>query len=162
MVTKINKAAVALAGILLLVCGCRKHEEVFFDTPFVRLEDVNGASSLSVDRNLDNLLTEIRIVVSASKNYFTEPIVVEYEIIPGDGLKEGSDFKVQASTMSPQTFSPGTYSLPVRVIWYKTDNFDPDKDNTLTFRLTRTSLPEMLLGCPGKDAIKKEFIFTKL
>lgn len=158
----INKPLAALIGALVLLCGCRKHQEVFFDTPFVRIEDSNGASSFIVDRKLDNLLTELRLVVSASSHYFTEPIVVEYEIITGNGLVEGKDYRVQASTLSPQTFSPGTYSLPIRVIWYATDTFDPSKDNTLTFRITKTSLPEMLIGCPGTDAIKKEFIFTKL
>lgn len=156
------KPVLVLLGVAVLLCGCRKHQEVFFDTPFVRIEDYNGASSYTVDRKLDNLLTEIRIVISASNNYFTEPIVVEYEIVAGDGLVEGQDYRVQPSTLSPQTFTPGTYSLPIRVIWYSTDTFDPGKDNTLTFRITRTSLPDMMIGCPGTDRIKQEFIFTKL
>ena len=79
---------------LALLCGCERHTEVFFDTPFVRIEDANGMSSMDVDHTLDNLLTEIRVIVSASKNYFTEPITVEYEIIAGDGLKEGTDFRI--------------------------------------------------------------------
>lgn len=151
--------AFVLAAILF--AGCRKHEQVFFDTPFVRIEDANGSSSMMVDKDLDNMLTEIRIVVSASKNYFTEPIVVEYEVVVGNGLEEGKDFKIQSSHRSPVTFDPGTYIMPIRVIWYKTDTFDAGKDNTLTLRLTGTSCPDMLLGVPGPDGKKQEFIFTK-
>ncbi|MBO6168723.1 MAG: hypothetical protein J6O51_02000 [Bacteroidales bacterium] len=147
-----------LAAVL---CGCRKHTEVFFDTPFVRIEDFNGASTMDIDHKLDNLLSEIQIVVSASGNYFTAPIVVDYDIIPGDGLKEGVDYKLQQSSARSLTFSPGTYRLPIRVIWYNTGKPDASKNNTLTFRITGTSVPEMLLGLPGPDAKKKEFVFTK-
>ena len=147
---------------LALLCGCERHTETFFDTPFVRIEEVNGGSSMVVDHTLDNVLTEIRVVVSASKNYFTAPITVEYEVIAGDGLKEGTDFKIQSSHRSPLTFDPGSYSRPIRVIWYKSSAFDPSKDNTLTFRITGTSVPEMLLGVPGPGGKKKEFIFKQL
>ena len=151
----------ALLAAISLLCGCRKHEDIIFDTPYVRIEEANGLSSMTVDKTLDNMLTEIRVVVSASKNYFTAPIVVEYDTVVGDGLKEGVDFKIQASHASPLTFDPGTYIKPIRVIWYKTDGFDPSRDNTLTLRITGTNLKEMTLGLPGPDAKKKEFIFTK-
>lgn len=42
MMAMINKPLAALIGVLVLLCGCRKHQEVFFDTPFVRIEDSNG------------------------------------------------------------------------------------------------------------------------
>ena len=147
---------------LALLCGCERHTEVFFDTPFVRIEEANGGSSMVVDHTLDNVLTEIRVLVSASKNYFSAPITVEYEVIIGNGLKEGTDFRIQASHRSPLTFDPGTYSLPIRVIWSKSAAFDPSKDNTLTFRLVSASVPEMLLGVPGPDSKKKEFVFKQL
>ena len=151
-----------LFAALALLCGCERHTETFFDTPFVRIEEANGGSTMVIDHTLDNLLTEIRVIVSASKNYFMEPITVEYEIVVGDGLKEGTDFRIQSSHRSPLTFSQGTYSLPIRLIWYKSASFDPSKDNTLTLRLTGCSVPEMLLGVPGPDGKKKEFIFKQL
>ena len=156
-----NRYILILAAIALL-CGCQKHQEVFFDTPFVRIEDANGKAAMDIDHKIDNMLTEIRVVVSASSNYFQEPINVEYEVIAGDGIKEGEDFRIQASHRSPLTFDPGTYTLPIRVIWYKATDFDPAKDNTLTLRLTGTSVPEMLLGVPGPDKKRSEFIFKKL
>ena len=147
---------------LALLCGCERHTEVFFDTPFVRIEEVGGGTTMDIDHTLDNLLTEIRVVVSASKNYFSAPITVEYEIIVGDGLQEGRDFRIQSSHRSPLTFDPGTYSLPIRIIWYRSAAFDPARDNTLTLRLTSASVPEMLLGVPGPDGKKKEFIYKQL
>ena len=150
-----------LAAVSLL-CGCEKHQEIFFDTPYVRIEDTNGQSSMAIDPNLDNVLTEIRIVLSASSNYFTEPITVEYETIVGNGLQEGVDFRIQASHRSPVTFAPGTYTMPIRVIWYKKADFDPSKDNTLKLRLTGSSLPEMNLGVPGPDHKRSEFIYQQL
>lgn len=151
-----------LIAALALFCACERHTEVFFDTPFVRIEDTNGGSSMVIDHTLDNLLTEVRIIVSASSNYFTEPVTIEYETIVGDGLKEGVDFRIQSSHRSPLTFSPGTYSLPIRVIWSKSASFDPSKDNTLTFRITSSSMSDMLLGVPGPDHKKSEFIFKQL
>lgn len=151
-----------LASIALLLCGCRKHEDVFFDTPFVRIEGATGQTSFEVDKNLDNLLVDLRIILSASNNYFTEPITVEYDVIVGSGLQEGVDFRIQQSTMSPVTFSPGNYSMPVRVLWYKTEGFDPSKDNTLTLRLKGTSNPAVKIGLPGPNSSKTEFIFTKI
>lgn len=151
-----------LFAALVLLSGCERHTETFFDTPFVRIEDATGMSTMGVDHTLDNQLTEIRVIVSASKNYFTAPITVDYEVIVGNGLKEGTDFRIQSSHRSPLTFSLGTYSLPIRLIWYKSASFDPSKDNTLTLRLTGCSVPEMLLGVPGPDEKKKEFIFKQL
>lgn len=157
-----NSRILSLFAALALLCACERHTEVFFDTPFVRIEDANGMSSMDIDRNLNNLLTDIRIVISASKEYFTEPVTIAYEIIVGDGLQEGVDFKIQSSQRSPLTFSPGTYSLPIRVIWYKSSSYDPSKDHTLTFRLTSSSVPEMLLGLPGPDHKRNEFTFKQL
>ena len=156
------KSILSSLAVVALLCACEKHTEVFFDTPFVRIEEVNGGTSMVIDHNLDNILTEIRVTVSASKNYFTGPITVEYETVVGDGLREGVDFKIQSSQRSPLTFNPGTYSLPIRVIWYKSNSFDTSKDNTLTLRLTGSSNPDMLIGCPGPDSKKKEFIFKQL
>jgi len=159
---KNSRILLTFCAALALLCSCEKHQEVYFDTPFVRIEDASGLANMTIDHTLDNVLTEIRVVVSASSKYFTEPITVEYEVIVGDGLQEGVDFRIQASHRSPLTFSPGTYTLPIRVIWYKSDAYDPSKDNTLKFRLTSTSIPEMLMGVPGPDHKRSEFIFNQL
>lgn len=151
--------AILLAASALL-SGCEVHEDTFFDIPFAYLVDSNGQSSMIVDNSLDNLLTELYLKIDLSGNQFSEPVTVTYETTVGNGLQEGVDFKIQASTKSPLTFSRGTYSLPIRIIWLTRD-LDPSKDNTLTFTITGTSLPEMLIGLPGPDSLNKSYIFTK-
>ena len=78
-------------------------------------------------------------------------------MILGDGLKEGVDFKLQASTASPLTFEPGTYDLPVRILWLKNPDFDGSKDNSLRIRLKSSSLE----GYPGPGEVRREFSFLK-
>ena len=87
---------------------------------------------------------------------------MEYEVIAGDGLKEGTDFKIQSSHRSPLTFDPGSYSRPIRVIWYKSSAFDPSKDNTLTIRLTGCSDPSIILGYPGPSKKFSQHVVTKI
>ena len=159
---KKNRLLLALPVLMVLLASCQKHEEIFFDTPFARIEDLNGQTTAVIDHTVESVLTEIRVVVSASKQYFNEPITVEYETIVGDGLEEGVDFKIQPSHRSPLTFEPGTYVMPIRVMWYKPADFDKNQDNTLTLRLSGTSVPDMVLGVPGPDAKRSEFIFKQL
>lgn len=159
---KKNRLLLTLPIVLALLASCQKHEEIYFDTPFARIEDSNGQSTMVIDHSLESVLSEIRIVISASKQYFTEPITVEYETIVGDGLEEGVDFKIQPSHRSPITFEPGTYVMPIRVMWYKAADYNPGQDNTLTLRLSGTSVPEMLLGVPGPNKKRSEFIYKQL
>lgn len=148
--------------VLLLACSCEDRVIVLFDTPFVSITDEGGsATSMTVPAEMNNMLTSLTVKLCVSNNYFTEPISVEYELVVGDGLKEGVDFKLQASTASPLVFEKGTYTKPIRIIWLNNPDFDASKDNTLTVRLSGSSISEMVLGYPGPDAIKSSFIFTK-
>lgn len=157
-----SKLIYAAAALLMLCCSCGKHEEVFFDTPFVSISDITKlTTSMIVDKDGNNVLTELCVSLNASSNWLKGPVKIEYELIVGDGLKEGVDFKVQPSTMSPLEFELGTTDLPVRILWYRNAAFDPSKDNTLEVRLTSSSMEGMLLGYPGTNSIRKSFIFTK-
>ena len=150
----------------LLCCGCDWHKDVYFDTPFAYIFDNAGGSSATIDsrfgKGVESVLTELKVSISASESYFTEPISVEYEVILGDGLKEGIDYKIQPSTASPLTFSPGTYSLPVRIMWLKTETPDSSKDNTLTIKLSGSSVTDMELGYPGPSHKGQTYVFTKI
>ena len=157
------------SGILaaaLLCCGCELREDVLFDTPFASVFDNAGGSSSTIDsrfgKGVESILSELKISVSISGERFTDPISVEYEVIVGDGLKEGVDFRIQPSTASPLTFSPGTYTLPVRLLWLKTGSPDSSKDNTLTIKLSGSSLEGMVLGYPGPSHKGQTFVFTKI
>ncbi len=156
-------------GILaaaLLCCGCEWHEDVLFDTPFASVFDNAGGSSSTIDsrfgKGVESILSELKVSISVSEDHFSEPISIEYEVIVGDGLKEGVDFRIQPSTASPLMFSPGTYTLPVRILWLKTDTPDSSKDNTLTIRLSGSSLEGMVLGYPGPARKGLSFVFTKI
>lgn len=150
----------------LLFCGCDWHEDVYFDTPYAFIFDNAGGSSSTIDsrfgKGVESVLTELKVSVSLSEKRFSEPVTVEYEIIAGDGLKEGVDYKVQPSTASPLTFSQGTYSLPVRIMWLKTETPDASKDNTLTIRISGSDMPDMVLGYPGPSHRGQAFVYTKI
>ena len=150
----------------LLCCGCDWHEDVYFDTPFAYIFDNAGGSTATIDskfgKGVESVLTELKVSISVSEGYFTEPISIEYEVIAGAGLKGGVDYKIQPSTASPLTFSPGTYTLPVRIMWLKTDSPDSSKDNTLTIRLSRSSVDGMEIGYPGPSHKGQAFVFTKI
>lgn len=47
-------------------------------------------------------------------------------------------------------------------MWYKAADYNPGQDNTLTLRLSGTSVPEMLLGVPGPNKKRSEFIYKQL
>ncbi len=150
----------------LVLGGCDWHEEVYFDTPFASIFDTTGGSSSTIDSNfgkgVESILSELKLTISVSSGKFTEPVIVDYEFIVGDGLTEGVDFKVQKSTASPVKFSTGTYTMPVRILWLKAPSPDASKDNTLTIRLTGSSLDGMLLGYPGPSSKGSSYTFTRI
>lgn len=156
-----KKAIIYILSSLVFLTACEKHQNILFDTPFVKITDSAGQSEMNVDKTMNGILSELQVSISVSGEYFTQPISIEYETIIGNGLTEGKDFKIQSNTKSPLTFDPGTYILPVRILWYKTDGFDPAKDNTLTLKLSGSSLDGMILGLPGPDKKNSTFKFIK-
>lgn len=154
--------AIISVTVLLSLQGCEKHQEILFDTPFVSISDETGtSSSMTVSSKANNLLTSLKVDINVSAARFTDDITVEYEVIAGDGLREGVDYVIQSSTISPLVFEKGTYSLPVRLMWKYNADFDPDKDNTLVIRLKSSSMEEMIIGYPGPSALRSKFTFTK-
>ena len=156
-----KRAMFAAMTALVMFSSCENHEEIFFNSPFVSIADENGGTKTTVSKDGNNLITVVYVTLSASAEVFSSPIEIEYEMLVGDGLKEGVDFKVQATTKSPITFTPGIYTMPIRIQWFKNADFDPDKDNSLTITLNGSNLEGMLLGYPGPDSRKKSYIFTK-
>lgn len=157
------KKAICFIAAVALLCSCSDRVDVIFDTPFSSIVDEGGvASSATVSNVFDGYLTELFLNVNASNKYFTEPIVMEYETIVGDGLKEGVDFEIQSSVKSPITFEIGEYRKRIRILWSKNPNFNPEADNTLTIELTGSSVPEMVLGYPGPNSLHRKYTFTKI
>ncbi len=160
------KKFIAIFMAAFILGGCEWHEEVYFDTPFASIFDTTGGLSSTIDSNfgkgVESILSELKLTISVSSDKFTEPITVDYELIVGDGLTEGVDYKIQKSTASPVKFSVGTYTMPIRILWLKAPSPDNSKDNTLTIRLTGSSLDDMLFGYPGPSAKGSAYTFTRI
>lgn len=154
----IKIAMIVLAATVLW--GCYQEPQPL-DKPFVYIQDEAGGGSATISAQGNNILSELNVSLSCKK--FTEPIVVHYDVIVGDGLKEGVDFTIQSTTKSPLTFKPGTYKLPVRVQWKRNDNFDATKDNTLTLELksVESNIGEFYIGYLGPDRLFSKYVFTK-
>lgn len=152
---------IVLGTVILMSISCQKHEDVFFDTPFVTISDENRvSSSQEISSTANNLLSNLMVDLSISDNKFTEDITIEYNLIIGDGLQQDVDFTIQKTTASPLEFKKGTRSMPIRILWLKHD-IDPNKDNTLTIELKSSSHPDMIIGYPGPSQKRSTFKFKK-
>lgn len=159
---RILTTAAAAICLLFLGCSCTWHEEVYFDTPFVSVWDEGGVTPpYYINKDANNLLTVLNVRIVVSNNWYTGPISVYYEAIPGDGLREGVDYVIQSTTASPLVFENGNYVLPIRIRWNRNADFDPSKDNSLTIALTGSSLDNMVLGYPGPDALRSKYVYIK-
>lgn len=123
--------------------------------PFVKVTTTTGASQTVVLSNVNNINT---YVVSVSSKMLTTALVVNYEIVVGDGLLEGVDYEL-VTTGNQLTFEPGIYDMPIRIKWLA-HPVDETKDNTLTIRLTGNS-QNLHLGVPGPDGLQKQLVIEK-
>lgn len=153
------KPILFLMGICLAVFSCTMNDPIVFDGAFVYIADENGNYSSTVDWESNAYLAtyNINLVMPGMNGNVT----VEYEIVAGDGLTEGSDYRLIPSTSSPVTFVKGVYKMPIRIEWMKHE-LDAQKDNTLKIILTDCSDDRIILGLPGPDQIGKEYIITKM
>lgn len=141
--------------LLGAIYSCDQEETVFFDEPFVRICTNTGEARTVV---LSNVRNTNAYTVYLSSRPITDSLEVSYEIIVGDGLKEDVDYKV-VTTANPLVFFPGINDMPIRVRWLR-NPVDPEKDNTLTIRLTGNS-KGYNLGFPGPDHVQSEVVIEK-
>ena len=85
------KKIIVMLLALVALCGCQKEEFEGFDMPFVKVTTTTGASQTVVLSNVNNINT---YVVSVSSKMLTTALVVNYEIVVGDGLQEGVDYEL--------------------------------------------------------------------
>ena len=107
------KKIIVMLLALVALCGCQKEEFEGFDMPFVKVTTTTGASQTVVLSNVNNINT---YVVSVSSKMLTTALVVNYEIVVGDGLQEGVDYEL-VTTGNQLTFEPGIYDMPIRIKW---------------------------------------------
>lgn len=157
------KKIVKIAMIVLAATalwGCYEEPQPL-DKPFVYIMDESGGGKMDISAQGNNILSELFVHLSCRK--FNEPIKVYYEVIVGDGLKEGVDFTIQSTTKSPLTFK--NYDpQPIRISWKRSENLDPTKDNTVTFAITNveSELGEFHIGYLGPDKFFSKYVFTKI
>lgn len=145
-----------LAG-LLAVSSCQDKLDIVFTDYYTYIDDGNGSSYLEVERNDAYVITMyIHIVVPT----LDDMVTVDYEVTPGNGLVEGVDYKLAASSKTI-AFQPGIYKMPVRIELLKSSALDVTKDNTITITLVGNSAG-MGLGKPGPDAKYKSFVIKKI
>lgn len=149
------KKIIVMLLALVALCSCQKEEFEGFDMPFVKVTTTTGASQTVVLSNVNNINT---YVVSVSSKMLTTALVVNYEIVVGDGLQEGVDYEL-VTTGNQLTFEPGIYDMPIRIKWLA-HPVDETKDNTLTIRLTGNS-QNLHLGVPGPDGLQKQLVIEK-
>lgn len=144
-----------LLTTLLLLTACEMDESIVFDQPFVRIATATGGSSTVVLSDVKNVNT---YTVYLSSRAQTDDVTVNYEIIVGDGLTEGVDYKV-LTTENPLVFPPGIWDAPIRIRWLR-NTVDPTKDNTVTIRLTGCN-KGFTLGYPGPDHNQSQVVIEK-
>lgn len=151
-----------LKKILYLVtvftlCACSENDPVIFDDAFVYLTDANNLSASSVDSDAKNVSTYYIVLVSPALG---QDLQVTYDLIAGDGLEAGVDYRPVASTASPVTIPAGVYRLPVRIEWFAHE-LDAGKDNTLQIVLRSCDNPNVGIGRPGPARYGATYTITK-
>lgn len=120
---------------MVFFCACNKMK--VYDRPCVYVVQEGDAAyseSSTVSAMSNNLVKTYNIVLSAEA--MAETVNVVYDIVVGDGLKEGVDFELHRQPGNV-TFLPGIHFQPVRIT-FKRSPVDETKDNSLTIRIVST------------------------
>lgn len=160
MKSKITSLSVTLLGVLLF-SSC-KVDMPFYTTPensFVYITDGNNLSKSEVWALAEGLTTDYYIKLSSGTRQSN--LTVNFEIVPGDGLREGVDYSVVSPSGSSVVFTTGLYDRVIRIKWLS-NSIDPSKDNTLTLRLTERSDNSVGLGLPGPAGNNVQYVITKI
>lgn len=139
-------ACVALLCALTALTACSdRPDDLLFKDFFVYVVDETGSASSRVLSTANNLVVTyyFNLVSETPK----EPLTVNFDVVIGNGLSEGTDFTFQTESRSV-TFEPGVYKKPFRIL-YKSHAVDPAKDNTIQLVITSTSDPDITIGYPG-------------
>jgi len=124
--------------------SCNKEVSTPYDNPFFYIH-VNQASEINVQAARSETVP-YTVYFSTKLQY--EPIDLTYEVIVGDGLKEGIDFEL-LNKENKLKFKPGYFEMPIEIRWIK-NPIDETKDNSLTIKLLNNS-KNLTVGLPGPD-----------
>ncbi|MCF0167786.1 MAG: hypothetical protein HUJ93_03965 [Bacteroidales bacterium] len=140
--------------------GCAP-EQVPLDSPYVYIEDSEGNSKMDVGAAANDYA--VTLYVHTSSRLMDRDVKVSYKAVAGNGLTEGRDFRIKQGTSAELTFAPGIYRMPIHIVWYKAQAFDPAADNTLTFEITECSESDFTIGLLslGDSHLKTSYTFTR-
>lgn len=158
---------VSIFAIAVLLLSCGKDENIVFDTPFIAVEPLNTSSGGPISSEQE-FVAEYMLYLNAAAP--KKNVDVSYDIIVGDGLKEGVDFEL-ITKETTQTFLQGIYDLSIRIKWLKTcvrdaegkiieDSLDTTKDVSIKIVLKSNS-ENYDLGYPGPAQKFKQVVILK-
>ena len=142
-------------GILLLFNSCGLDENPAYDLKFIHIMVIES-SAVNVSQRA-NTIGSYNVYLSAPAS--NETVAVTYEIIVGDGLKEGVDYKLMSND-NTLTFLPGIYDMPIRIQWMA-NPVDSSKDNTIKIKLISND-KGYTIGLPGPAKNQSELTITKV
>lgn len=151
---RLKKYIICALGALLLFNSCGLDENPAYDLKFIHIM-VDESSSVRVSQKA-NMIATYSVYLSAPAS--NETVTVTYEIIVGDGLKEGVDYQLMNEN-NTLTFLPGIYDMPIRIQWIA-NPVDPSKDNTIKIRLISND-KGYTIGLPGPAKNQSELTITK-
>ncbi|MFA6702291.1 MAG: hypothetical protein WCR12_05200 [Dysgonamonadaceae bacterium] len=148
---------ISLSILSAAFSSCNLEEYEPYDLKFIHIMDKN-ASSTNVSSKA-NTISTYNVYLSVPASEMKETVNVQYDIIVGNGLKEGVDYKLltEGKTL---TFLSGIYDMPIRIQWIS-HPIDPTKDNTLKIVLVSND-KGYALGLPGPAQNQKEFTIIKI
>lgn len=144
-----------LSSLILLLTSCGLNELPEYNLKYIHIM-MNESSETTVSSKA-NMIGTYNVYLSAPAS--EETVTVTYEIIAGDGLKEGVDYKIitQGNTL---TFLPGIFDMPIRIQWFS-NTLDPKKDNTLKIKLISND-KGYSIGLPGPNQNQSVFTIRKI
>jgi hypothetical protein len=151
-----NITLLLLISAAICIHSCKKHE-IIFDHPFVYITD--RFENISSSINCMSIVIEPYIVYMSSK-LPNKDVEIYFEIVAGDGLREGIDYTLLTSPSSPLLFPNGTFQREIRIQWLS-HSIDKSKNNTLKIVLKGNS-ENFTLGMPGPAERYKQHTITKI
>lgn len=139
---------------IMSLSACLKDGISPYNLPYFYIsKDSRGEIEVSWSRK-DTV--DYKVYLSAQQQ--NQAIELQYEIIIGEGLLEGRDFKL-ITAGNKLTFAPGVTESPIRIAWMAAA-LDPTKKNTITIRLSANS-KNYRMGLPGPDELQRQLVIRK-
>ena len=142
-------------GIVSLI-GCNKDNVEDFQEAYVHIMQ-NEANTVIVNSNRKDIAT---YYIYYSTPTTKTDLLVNYNIEPGNGLKEGRDYQV-ITTENPLLFPAGIYQRPIQIRWLERE-LDETQDNTLSIIIEDVNNNDVAIGLPGPARNQSQFIIKKV